>query len=210
MKFDTTYIILGFGKFGRLALERLTRCKPESRIIVVDNRADLADVWQFPCAAGASKDAVEFLMQNAFLDESDIVIPMVPFHLAAAYVLARDPDIRETVLPPTLETVLPNAARVNPSTVTCSLADFLCPDDCPEEDVCTVTGEPRSKPLYEVLRKHKLPNFRVVVQRSYQILPGLGGYLLGDLDDLPAGIAKGKYVLATSCRCHGVLTGLER
>ncbi|MEW6533272.1 MAG: hypothetical protein AB1473_20745 [Thermodesulfobacteriota bacterium] len=210
MEIDTTYIIAGFGKFGRLALERLSRCKPESRLFVVDNRADLADVQQFPYAGGASKDAVEFLMQNAFLDERDIVIPMVPFHLAARYVLARDPDIRETVLPPELETVLPNAARWDPSTVTCSRADFVCPDDCPEGDVCTVTGEPRSKPLYEELRRLKLRNFRLVVQRSYQILPGVGGYLLGDLDDLPARITKGKSVLATSCRCHGLLTALER
>ena len=210
MEVGTTYIIAGFGKFGRLALERLSKCKPESHIIVVDDRADLADVQQFPYVAAVRRDVAEFLMQSAFRDEDDIVIPMVPFHFAARYVLARDPDIRETALPPVLETVLPNPARVNPSTVTCSRADFICPDDCPEDDVCKVTGEPLSKPLHDMLRRLKLPKFNVVVQRSYQILPGVGGYPLGELDRLPELITKGKNVLATSCRCHGILTGLER
>jgi len=205
-----TYIIAGFGRFGRLALERLLKRKPESHIVVVDDRADLADVQQFPHVAGVCGDAAEFLIQSAFLDEDDIVIPMVPFHLAAAYVLARDPAIRETALPPALDALLPNPVRLNPSTVTCSRADFVCPDNCPEDDVCSVTGEPRLEPLHKAIEQLKLSKCNIVVQRSYQILPGVGGYPFGELDRLPALITKGKNALATSCRCHGILTGLER
>jgi hypothetical protein len=86
----------------------------------------------------------------------------------------------------------------------------MCPDDCPEGDFCMVTGEPRDEPLFRTLAKIAIPGFGIIVQRSFQVLPGIGGYPFADLRSLGQKIKQGPYVLATSCKCHGILTGLRR
>jgi hypothetical protein len=73
-----------------------------------------------------------------------------------------------------------------------------------------VTGERRDQPLYRTIAETRLPGFTTVVQRSYQILPGMGGYPMGDLWTLAERLQRGQYIVATSCKCHGILTALER
>jgi hypothetical protein len=57
-----------------------------------------------------------------------------------------------------------------------------------------------------------LPGYQVKVIPSRQLAPGVGGYapgrLLGlarELEDL-----RGNVLIATACRCHGVMHGLRR
>jgi hypothetical protein len=92
-----------------------------------------------------------------------------------------------------------------------SYADFICPDDCPEPDVCTITGKRREKPLYELLRSLDV-GFRVHIIRSHQLAPGLGGYTVADLKraaETLAGHRNGKWLVGTACKCHGILTAFE-
>jgi hypothetical protein len=105
--------------------------------------------------------------------------------------------------------LLPNPMVVNESNIVCSRADFVCPDDCPEGELCTVTGKPR-EPLYDALERLELPGYNMLVQRSSQILPGVGGYRLGDLHRLAHFVDKGRFLIATSCKCHGILTAITR
>ncbi|MFW5854418.1 MAG: potassium transporter, partial [Thermodesulfobacteriota bacterium] len=78
--------------------------------------------------------------------------------------------------------------------------------------ICTATGEPRKPNLFDVLRNTPFPEFHSRVIRSRQLGPGVGGYrprqlfdLLDQLDQI-----KGDVLVATACRCHGVLTGIAR
>ncbi len=202
---ETRFVIVGLGKFGCIALDRLSSSFPESRIIVIE-RDNAKSEGKYPDSINLIQgDAVSFLLDSPLLRAEDLIIPMVPFHLAAAYVLARHPESRGTPIPEQVIGLLPNPLLINESNVVCSRADFLCPDDCPEGELCTVTGEPRV-PLYDDLGRLEMPGYNLLVQKSLQILPGVGGYKLGDLQRLAELADKGRLIIATSCKCHGILT----
>jgi len=202
------YIVLGYGRFGRLAVERLHAAFPSISITVVEwDRAQITGRWP----AGVTvfqEDATAFLLRSQLVTPEAVIIPMVPFHLAAFYIKAREPECRDTPLPHNLMELAPNSLRLDEATLCCSKADFLCPDDCPEGDTCTVTGLQRT-PLYCDLEALRIPGFTVLIQRSGQILPGIGGYRFKDLQNMALKIRSGKYAVATSCKCHAIMTGLE-
>ena len=204
------HVIAGFGKFGRLALKRLTEAMPAAQIIVIEPEKDFHGIEDHSRINAIRGDAVSVLLNSPELEAGDVIIPMVPFHLAAAFLLAALPGAREINLPDGLPSIVPNPWRLNDSNLCCSRSNFLCPDDCPEGDVCMVTGEPRDEPLYSFIGSLDVPGFTVLVQRSFQILPGIGGYPLGNLWKLRGLIDSGRYLIATSCKCHGIMTGIQR
>jgi hypothetical protein len=200
------YVIAGYGKFGRIALELITKHVPNAELIVVESDVSKAGCIDYPCQLTIG-DVTSFLLNDQSLEGSDIVVPMVPFHLAASYILA-GPRSRKVALPQELTGQVPNPCRLDEYTVFASRADFMCPDDCPEGDFCSVTGLLRS-PLYSALANLHVQGWNVSVQRSFQILPGVGGYPVSDLRSLRKRLLKGLNIVATSCKCHGVLTGVE-
>jgi hypothetical protein len=203
------YIIAGYGRFGRLALARLKEAFPDTQAIIIeDDRDKLAG--EFPSGTTAiESDAVAFLVNSDLPEPDDVILPMVPFHLAASYVLAKTPNTCETELPNEIAHAAPNSIRINFANLLASRADFLCPDDCPEGETCTVTGT-KSQPLYSFLGTISAPGFSVLVQRSYQILPGVGGYPVRDLMTLLGRVTTGRHLVVTSCKCHAVITAIRR
>lgn len=202
------YLIAGFGKFGRLALVRIKTAFPDSSIEVLDSYGAALLRDSSKKVLFHNTDAVSFLAEAHSREDDEVIVPMVPFHLLAAYILKKDHHCRTVPVPVDLGSKLPNPFFLDDANLCCSRADFICPDDCPEGDLCTVTGEPR-EPLYDLIEKIRSPGFTVLVQRSFQILPGVGGYTLGDLRRLQRRIERGKYLVATSCKCHGIVTAIE-
>lgn len=205
---DTKYIIAGFGAFGRLALKRLRDSEPDARIVVVDKKPAPDGERALSGTEYICADAVDYLAALGNVAPEDIILPMVPFHLAASYALARTHVTKPFPLPAALLETLPNPFLIDDATIACSLADFLCPDDCPEGETCTVTGMPRDNPLHARLAGLKIPGVHVTVLRSHQLLPGIGGYRFSELLAAVESLRPGRNILATSCRCHGILTGL--
>ncbi len=199
------YVVAGFGKFGKIALERLLSSFADPRIIIVESREDRRPAELPAHVRWIRADAVSFLRESPELLPEDVIIPMVPFHLLAAYVMATRPKCHEVPLPDALETILPHPFRIGSSALCCSRADFLCPDDCPEGEVCTVTGEPR-EPLHAAIEAVAVPGFTVLVQKSFQILPGVGGYPLSRLADIASKVTHGqypdRYLMQMSCNTH--------
>lgn len=201
------FLILGFGKFGRLSLKRLLAVGSEVSIIIVDSN-EQALIGSFPKSVEViQSEAITFLTRYRDIDSQDIILPLVPLHVAAGYLLARIPGASLTSLPNMLSQIVPQPFLIGDFNLCCSRADFICPDDCPEGDLCTVTGLPRH-PLYEDLEALIVPGFTVRVLRSRQILPGLGGYSFRELQQLVSSMSAGKYLIATACKCHGILTSL--
>jgi hypothetical protein len=204
-----SYVIVGYGKFGRIALERLRGLGDPRDILVVDR-----DPEAFPPDTGGDAqwvvaDAVSFLADSGRVRPEDVIVPMVPFNLAAAYLLARSSDTRAIPIPAEIAGVLPNPFLVDASNLCCSRADFICPNDCPEGELCTVTGE-RREPLFAYIQELIVPGFEVMVLRSFQIAPGIGGYTLASLLELERRITRGRYLIATSCKCHAIITAVGR
>ena len=86
---ETTFVIAGLGKFGCLALERLQNAFPHSRIIVLEQDAEKSACKSSPRVSVIEGDAVSLLLNSPLLSAEDFIIPMVPFNVAATYVLGK-------------------------------------------------------------------------------------------------------------------------
>jgi len=215
------YLILGAGKFGRLAVARLARQDGGAAFAVVDR--DPAALAAARAATGAARvgwveaDVADFLRRH-LRDEApwDWLIPMVPEHVAFAW-LKNGPLAEggwEAVpVPEEVGALTPGAFRGLRGELYLSRADHLCPDDCEAPETgCPVSGESRETPLYAALAGLMVPGYRVLVLASQQLAPGVGGYppwrLLALARELKS--LKGSAVIATACRCHGVAHAVRR
>ncbi len=66
--------------------------------------------------------------------------------------------------------------------------------------------------MFEILGDLQLSPFKALTIRSHQLGAGIGGYrpkqLFALLDKVEQ--SRGHLFVSTACRCHGVITGLER
>jgi len=202
------YLIAGYGKFGRLATERLLDHDPECSIVVVDRDGTRLNGTIPPHVTAFNEDAISFLLDPGKIQSADIIVPMVPFHLIASLMASSISGCKEIPYPRQLSMRVPNPFPLDRTNLFCSRADFICPDDCPEGALCTMTGLLR-EPLYEELGRIEIPGFTTLVQRSFQILPGVGGYPVHDWQRMQRQVEPGAYLVATSCKCHAVVTALQ-
>ncbi len=214
------YLILGAGKFGRLAMQRLAELDAGARFTVVDRDGRSLEEAR---AAGTTEitlvlaDAIAFLRDNLGEDAPwDWLLPMVPVHVAFAWLMQVSPaapDWQVVEVPEAAGGALPLVRRGAQGELYLSRAAGLCPDDCPEpESVCPVSGEPRGEPLYEELARRRLPGFRWLALPSRQLAPGVGGYAPRSLLALAREFldCRENLLIATACRCHGVVHALAR
>jgi hypothetical protein len=211
------YLILGAGHFGRLALERLARQDEAAVFWVVDHDPAVlaASRGPGPQINLIAQDAIDFLSQRLAAGKWDWLIPMVPVHVAFAYV-ATDPQLgrvwQGAAAPAAVGALAPVAWRGSQGEFYLSRAEHRCPDDCRSGAVCPVSGESREIPLYEELAALEVPGFEMKVVASRQLAPGVGGYPPGQLSALAKDLAgcRSGVLIATACRCHGVVHGLRR
>ncbi|HDS17267.1 MAG TPA: hypothetical protein ENN66_11805 [Proteobacteria bacterium] len=210
--------IIGCGKFGRRALAYYSARKEVPPLVLVDAAADELAAAVEMSVLGAKtpqicrEDAVVYLARLLLDDQAcaqDWIIPTAPLHLAFA-VLEKISGRRRLAwenLPD-----LPNLFSGPRDEVYSSLADFLCPDHCPQpRRTCFVTGKKRDPSLLRRLARLKyqsrsriLPS---LILPSTQLGPGLGGFPLRRLRHLTDAIERkfpGPLLFSTACRCHGV------
>ena len=220
-KSQERFVILGAGQFGRLALERLSKRHPAARFWVVDNDGGhLKDCLRSVNAierinaTAIRGDAVTVLERDAF-GPGTWIIPTVPLHVTFKWLLWRLNGMGSAVplpVPGEVDTLVPNPLRMGKGTVYASFADFKCPDQCSEAgDICTATGEQRRGELYQLIGGLDIAGYRTDVVRSLQLAPGVGGFRMARLEQCLDSVAAkpGRYIIATSCRCHGVIDALE-
>ena len=211
-----TIWIIGVGQFGMIALERLSASKNKRQFVLVDPVGENLEKCRGPNRILVKDDGVRYVtgeLQNG--NEPEWIIPALPVHLAAAWCMLRlgPGRIGRVALPDDIHTRLPNPFRGQDGNIYVSHADFICPDDCAEPGgVCTKTGLPRKRNMFELLADITVGTFRSRVIRSHQLGPGIGGYRPAQLFDLLEQVtaATGDLLVCTACRCHGVLTGLRR
>ena len=207
--------VFGAGHFGYLAAKRLSRRYPEARLLVVDRQDTRLEAIRRDLGADTVQEEALAFLARSNPPDTLWLIPAVPIHLALEWTieqLRRSGEARSLPVPALVDALVPNPYRIAAGTLYASFATFLCPDVCNEPDeLCTHTREPRPGNLYEVLSRIRVPGYRVAVARSWQLAPGVGGYTAGYLRKVLEGIKAepGAHLLATSCRCHGVIDGLE-
>jgi len=209
-----SYLIIGCGHFGSRAAKQLLRKRSHPRIIAVDhNRVAVEKLSHLPIEIIVD-DGLSYLKQFLSKGRSAYyTIPSVPFHLAFEFILSRlKPFGARRAEVPSLSG-LPNPEIGKTGDLYTSLADFLCPEDCPEPSrYCTVTRKKRKKPLYDILRELKGP-FKTRVIISQPLAVGVGGFQPRELLALLEDVKKQKnsrrlILISTASRCHAVTSAL--
>jgi hypothetical protein len=208
--------IVGAGHFGYLAAERLTRRFPEASFLVFDQRREKLDRIAKDFGITICTEDIPSFFENARVDEKTWIIPAVPIHFAFEWLLhelKKSGGAHPLPVPESVTGQIPNPYRAPSGSLCASFATFMCPDTCSEPDeICTYTKGPRRGNLFEDLARINVPDFDVVVIRSWQLAPGVGGYPGGSVKEVWKKIgerAEGRYLIATSCRCHGVIDAFE-
>ena len=145
-------------------------------------------------------------LQKAIPD--DIVVPCIPQHAAFNWVLSHLGFC--IPVPLKLMEELPGAVAGNDGCIYSSLSDFTCPVNCDEPgDLCPVTNRKRAAPLFEIISSSNVPTYTTIAVRSAQLLPGTGAYTSGVLFELLDLVRKkrGRFLIATASKCHGVIHG---
>lgn len=201
------YWIIGAGRFGRLACQRLLSKHPAADILVVDRQ-------KAPIPSGVSfvvEEAVSFLRNHLTPQTDAWIIPAVPIHLAYEWLagqLERARGFYPHAVPDKLLPELPNPFRGPEGQVYLSNADFRCPDDCAEPSkTCPFTRKPRPQVMHTYLSRLVFEGYSSVVVRSFQLAPGVGGYRTATLRELNKTLLErdGLFLFSTACKCHAVM-----
>jgi hypothetical protein len=216
MEPDTSFWIIGAGKFGTKALQKLIRRWPEAFFRVVDrNPKALKVLEQYPVDAVRGEGAAYLARHLDGSEDADWIVPAVPMHLAFEWVkikMMEDRTVEIVAVPEEVERVLPNPVRGNEGQLFLSYADFVCPDNCSEPfDRCTFTGKPRKGLLYRDLENRVVKEFLPVIIRSRQLAPSVGGYQSKALWEALKKVKAhhGLLLFGTACFCHGVVHALR-
>ncbi len=207
--------IIGYGKFGGRTVDLLADSGNEHLYItVVDSRTPdhVPDGIDYVQAEGIGWFVDNFHRTS----KVDRIIPALPVHLAAEWLrkrlAAEDRTVEQLPVPEKILPLLPNPYKISADTYAISHATFLCPADCDEpEEFCTVTGLPRPTPLYELVSSISLDKVVILSLQSRQFASGAGGFYAADLWLLLETVqrhAPADFLICTSCKCHGIITGL--
>ncbi|MBW2453368.1 MAG: hypothetical protein JRI68_02605 [Deltaproteobacteria bacterium] len=210
-----SFVILGAGRFGKLAVTRLAAAHPAAPITVVD-----AQPGDLPETAGDNLQAIaaegiDYLTEQLHAGElpaSAIIVPAIPVHVAFEWIfreLSREGTVERAPVPKDLG--LPNETGGPTGDRYVSLADFICPDDCPEpKKACPITQASRGVPMVRRIAELSSPTRPVLAIRSEQLAPGVGGYPVARLVELRQAVTSltGIVLVGTACSCHGVISAL--
>jgi hypothetical protein len=208
------YWILGAGRFGRLAVERLLARREPPQLVVVDQNPDKLILLADLPLERVNEDVLDFLRAN-LEERPDWIVPAVPIHVAFVWLAAELGGVGQVEMLPvpiTVDAQVPNPWRDGKGGLYTSVAAFRCPDNCSEpRDRCTATGLRRSDDLFALLARIRVPGSVPLVVRSHQLAAGVGGYRPSALRRLVRGAeaATGSVFVATACRCHGVIHALR-
>ena len=203
--------IIGAGHFGQIAISRIARRYPDAVLTVVDKRPVRC---RFDSITSVCADGITWLTQHLMKDKAvDMVIPIIPEHVALGWLTIhlkrKGLGVKKIPINERLLMKLPNAMAGEPGKVFVSHADFLCPDNCPEPKArCTYTGKPRPLDMFRLLAALEFDDMLSIVLRSHQVLPGVGGIHPEDLWtalDVAEKNSHRPLMVATACRCHGVV-----
>jgi len=207
--------IIGVGRFGYIAFQRLLESGKDRQFVLVDPAEEKLRRCNGANSTFEISDGIEFLETHLEKDRKpDWIIPALPLHLAAEWLLLHlgPARLKRIPLPSGLAKLVPNPFHGPEGNLYVSHADFRCPKDCDEpRDICTVTGKSRKQNMYDLLGGLRLEPFKSLNIRSQQLGPGIGGYRADQLFELREKVerATDPVLLSTACRCHGVITGLE-
>ncbi len=206
-----TYLIMGYGLFGQKAAYKLNKFSATAKIIVVESDALAAEKASLDGFQVYQENALGFMLKMSARKAAHWwIVPALPVHLAYEWLVAsleKEKEVLKIPVPRGLDLSLPLQVRSKQGSLYLSLANFICPEDCPEPDkYCTQTKLPRKKPLYRLLEEIQFESYLSLVITSQQLAPGTGGYTFQTLLSTKKKLlsVSGYYLISTSCKCNAV------
>jgi hypothetical protein len=208
----TNFWIIGGGKFGLRAAESLGKKHSLNSLTIVEKDKTVCAQLDRLGFETVCTDGIQYLERKLTgAHDPDWIVPAIPLHVAYEWIrikLSKTRRVQKIAVPNDLVTALPHPIKAGTGRLFISIADFKCPEDCPEPDeICTYTGEPRLMVLHEFLKSIRRKDIKTVVIRSHQLAPGVGGYtpraLFAALKEIEA--TQRPVSLSTACSCHGVI-----
>jgi hypothetical protein len=208
--------IIGGGKFGLRAAKTLSKKDPLANLTIVEREKAVCRQLERLGFEAVCMDGIQYLDRNlARPPYPDWIVPAIPLHTAYEWIktkLSKTHNVQKNAVPQDLVTELPNPINAETGRLYISIADFKCPENCPEPDeICTHTAKPRLMILHEFLKSIQRKDLKTVVIRSHQLAPGVGGYppqtLFAALNEIEA--AQEPIILSTACSCHGVMDAFQ-
>lgn len=214
-------IIVGGGKYGVEAARYLERNLKSYVVVDPDTNCAAVHELNLEIAEGVEdikKGGKYFLgkgievLPNLVLKLSpQYVFPTAPVHVVAEalrieYGMKPWNEVVDCIASGLPFRVIVSAGRG--SIVVSYNRDQECLEKCPAPDTCPVTKIRKPCPMHELV-KFAWPESFVLI--SQQLEPGLGAISGRDFSELIRKAEKSeKIVVATACRCHGVITALKR
>jgi len=208
--------IIGAGYFGIHALRQLAGHGKQRHFLLADPLVENLEKGRGPRNTLVRTDGISFLNEHLYAgNEPDWIVPALPLHLAAEWCFAQigEDHVRRVFLPPDADRFFSNPMRGKNGDIYVSHATFRCPESCEEpEAICTMTRKPRKQNMFDLLGQIRMPDFQSLVVRSHQLEAGVGGYRPAQLFDMRRHVrhATKNLLVSTSCRCHGVVTAMEK
>jgi len=212
-------VIVGGGRFGVEAAKFLE--KKGRSYVVVDRNPDCVAVKELKLqkveSVGEVRDGRYFIeggvevLPSLLRLEPDYIFPTAPVHVAAEAVRVKfnlKPwnYVLDCIIANLPARVIVSAGRG--SVVVSYNRDADCLEKCSAPDVCPVTKLRKPCPMYELVR-FAYPEAFILI--SKQLEPGLGAIEGKDFAELMVQAEKSeRIVVATACKCHGVITALTR
>jgi len=202
-------LVVGGGKYGTWAARYLIERQRQFVVVDPDPGCLAAAEIHGPGSGRLLVGGMETVYQVIRECSPELVFPTAPVHVAAGLVceaggFRESPDDIGFILDST-PTELVVGTRGGSLFLSLN-RDDTCLPDCPAPDTCPVTGEDRTDPLHDRLRRF-LPD--AFILESRQVSSGLGALSGRDIVNL-LDKARGMDMacVGTACRCHGVVTAL--
>lgn len=210
-------IIFGGGRYGLEAARYLVSEGKNFVVVDSDENCAVKRELNLPEYSGNTQEnsfvrgGIKELVKLFFDLNPEYVFPTAPIHVAGSFLMEHlgfevwyeGVDLALAGIP---MKVVVSAGRG--SVVVSYNRDRECLPKCRAPDVCPVTGIKKPAPMYELVR-FAIPEGFVI--ESHYLQPGLGAIRGERLREMVEWAEKRHEVLvATACRCHGVITALRR
>jgi len=209
------FLVIGCGRFGSRAVRRILDRNQRAIIEVVDLNPSALEAVKSRNVVRVCANGVDYFAERMSVGESPRwIIPAIPIHVVYHWVmrtLEKKYTADRLIVPEAIR--FPGEVRLTGWEVYSSLADFLCPEDCPgpRGGRCHRSGQHREQTLYRILENIRFGEFVSRVVRSRQLSPGVGGIRCSDLHGLPEEVASVRrpVLLSTASPCHGITAALR-
>ncbi len=197
-------IVVGGGRFGFKAVKFLLAKKRDFVVLDPSEDCEVAKTFKDNFVKAKAEDLPKFIEEL----KPEWIFPTAPIHVVAEAIKHRFKPWNEKVNEILSGLPMKVIVSVGRGSIVLSYnRDDFCVENCSSPEICPVTKIKRPCPMFELI-KFACNEARVLI--SHQLAPGIGAIRGEEFSAILEESKKAKkIVVATACKCHGVITALK-